>query len=478
MDDLVLPMVTSKSLVKWKPPQVNPSDIAIVYFTSGSTGKPKAVPQRHESIVNCILGSCNFLKLSKNCRCLQALNIGFDASLLMLFIPLSIGGTLVLPGEDIMKGFSKTDTWLVTPSMLQAVGGPEQYSCPKTIVVGGEPLSYTLAKKWSQAYNGQLRLINNYGPTETTIASHIEEVDLTLGSRVISIGRTIPNVQCYILDGALHLVPIGVIGEICIGGIGVCHGYLYDEQRSQDLFVANPYGPGLIYRTGDLGCWLPDGRVYCVGRKDDQVKIRGFRVELGEIEQVIRSQSATSNLENACVAYDRSNDALVGYVTPSNIDCELVLSALSSQLPSYMVPDHIIPVDKLPLTTNGKVDRQALLTNHPPGRVQSGQTSPSSLTTPTQQRLIAILCELFNLKQGEIRPLHDTFFTLGGNSISAMYFVSRCKANGIPLAMADINRRTTVAALAKCASEGAGEDNMNSISTECTHGPFSLTPVQ
>ncbi|KAJ1968277.1 hypothetical protein IWQ62_001341 [Dispira parvispora] len=143
-----------------------------------------------------------------------------------------------------------------------------------------------------------------------------------------------------------------------------------------------------------------------------------------------------------------------------------------------MVPDHIVSVDKLPLTINGKVDRQALLTNHSSERVQSEQISPSSLTTPMQQRLIAILCELFNLKQGEIRPLHDTFFTLGGNSISAMYFVSRCKANGIPLAMADINRRTTVAALAKCASEGAGEDNMNSISTECTHGPFSLTPVQ
>ncbi|KAJ1952920.1 hypothetical protein IWQ62_006113, partial [Dispira parvispora] len=279
VDDLTLSTVTSKSPLEWKPPYVKPSDIAMVYFTSGSTGKPKAVPQRHESIVNCILGMSEHMNLSKDCRCLQTLNIGFDPSILMMFIPFHVGGTLVFPGDDLIEGLSRTDTWMLTPSMLQVVGDPEQYKGLRTVLVGGEPLSHALAMKWSQAYGGQLKLINGYGPTETTVESHVEVVH-TRGSNLVAIGRTLPNVQCYILDDALHMVPVGVMGEICIGGIGVSHGYLNDEQRSREVFVPNPFGSGLLYRTGDLGCWLPDGRVYCVGRKDTQVKLRGFRIEL------------------------------------------------------------------------------------------------------------------------------------------------------------------------------------------------------
>ncbi|KAJ1968085.1 hypothetical protein IWQ62_001461 [Dispira parvispora] len=477
VDDLILSKVTDKSLLEWKPPQVNPSDIAMVYFTSGSTGKPKAVPQRHESIVNCILGMSEHMNLSKACRCLQTLNIGFDGSLLMLFPPLYVGCTLVLPDDDMIAGLSRTDTWILTPSMLQAVGDPEQYHGLRTVFLGGEPLSHALAKKWSQAYDGQLKLINGYGPTEATVESHIEEVVHTRGSNLIAIGRTIPNVQCYILDGALHMVPVGVIGEICIGGIGVSHGYLNDEQHSREVFVPNPFESGILYRTGDLGCWLPDGRVYCMGRKDTQIKINGFRVELGEVEQAIRSSSTTNTAENSCVVYDRSKGKLIGYVTPSNIDSESVLSALWERLPSYMVPDHIIPVDQFPLTSNGKVDQKALLTNHPPEKTRGSDVSYVSSMTPMERQLVSILCDMLPLNPEEVHSHRDTFFTLGGNSLSALHFVSRCRTNGIHLVLADINRQTTVAALARRASKSVGNVNTTLKSAEFTHGHFPLAPT-
>ncbi|KAJ1967319.1 hypothetical protein IWQ62_001936, partial [Dispira parvispora] len=477
VDDTILSATTSKSLVEWKPPHVKPSDIAMVYFTSGSTGKPKAVPQRHESIVNCILGMSEHLNLSKDCRCLQTFNIGFDGSLLMLFLPLYVGGTLVLPGDDMIQGLSRTDTWMLTPSMLQAVGNPEQYPGLRTIFLGGEPLSRALAKKWSQAYGGQLKFINGYGPTETTVESHIEVIR-TSSSDLISIGQTLPNVQCYILDDALRMVPTGVIGEICIGGIGVCNGYLHDEERSRDAFVPNPFGSGMLYHTGDLGCWLPEGRVYCIGRKDNQIKLHGFRVELGEVEQAIRNCSTTVTMEDACVVYDHNEGKLLGYVTPREVNSESVLSALWKRIPSYMVPDHIIPVEKFPLTSNGKVDRKALLTSHPPADTFAITVSPISSMTPLQRQLVSILCTMLKLNPSKVHLHRDTFFTLGGNSLSAMHLVSWCRADGIHLAMADINRRTTIAALADLAADRVEKIIMELQPPEFTHGPFPLTPVQ
>ncbi|KAJ1949306.1 hypothetical protein IWQ62_006755, partial [Dispira parvispora] len=274
----------------------------------------------------------------------------------MLFIPLYFGGTLVLPGDDLIEGLSKTDTWMLTPSMLQAAGDPEQYNGLKTVGIGGEPLSHALAKKWSQAYDGQLKFINGYGSTETTVASHFEEVVHTRGSNLISIGRTLPNVQCYILDNALHMVPVGVMGEICIGGIGVIHGYLNDELLSRDVFLPNPFEAGILYRTGDLGCWLPDGRVYCKGRKDTQVKLRGFRIELGEVESWC--ERLNFNIQQAVALV--VNKQLVVYVSPQSVDVDKVKESLRTTLPYYMVPTHIIPLEAIPKTRNGKVDRRAL----------------------------------------------------------------------------------------------------------------------
>ncbi|KAJ1656295.1 Nonribosomal peptide synthetase [Dispira simplex] len=478
VDDLSQPMVGSSVISDWNLPRVTPTDLAFVYFTSGSTGKPKAVPERHESVVNYILGVCDTLTLSPNCRFLQAMNIGFDSSLLELFTTFNTGGTVVLQSDDLVDSLGKVDACMLTPSMLQTIGEPSEYPYLRVVVTAGEPLPFSLAKKWCQTQNGQVLLFNTYGPTETVVTSHFEHVTVTHNNSLVTIGQTIPNVQCYILDDTLRMVPIGVIGEICIGGAGVCNGYLNDEQCSRDVFLPNSFGSGMLYRTGDLGCWLADGRVYYVGRKDNQVKIHGFRVEIGEIEQIIQNSFTMNTMENACVVYDHNKGNLVGYVAPSDVDSESVLSALWERLPPYMVPDHIIPVDKFPLTSNGKVDRKVLLANYPPKKARGTTVSSVSTMTPMQRQLVSILCAMLHLDPDEVHPHHDTFFTLGGNSLSAMHFVSRCKADGIHLVMADINRHTTLTVLAKRASERADKVMTDLQSAEFTHGPFPLTSVQ
>ncbi|KAJ1656969.1 putative NRPS-like protein biosynthetic cluster [Dispira simplex] len=410
--DLSQPTVDSFVTSDWNLPRIAPTNLAFVYFTSGSTGKPKAVPERHESVVNYILGGYDILTLLPNCRFLQAMNIGIDSSLSELFTTYYTGVTVVLQSDDLIDSLGKVDACMLTPSMLQAVVDPLEYPGLRVVVTVVEPLPFPLTEKWYQAQGRQLQLSNAYGPTETVVTSHFEHLTITPDNSLVTIGRTIPNVQYYILDDTHRLVPIGVIGEICIGGMGVCNSYLNDEQCSRDVFVPNTLGSGMLYRTGDLGRWLANGRVYCMGSKDNQVKLHGFRVELGEIEYAIRNSSTTDNMENACVVYDHNKGSLVGYVAPSDVDSELVLSALWERLPSYMVPDHIIPVDKFPLTSNGKVDRKALLANHSPENGRFTTVSPLSTMTPMQRQLIHTLCAMLHVNPDEVHPHRDTFFTL------------------------------------------------------------------
>ncbi|KAJ1969514.1 hypothetical protein IWQ62_000579, partial [Dispira parvispora] len=359
VDDLALQSVDNSVSSGWNPPPMTPTDLAVVFFTSGSTGKPNAVPVRHESVVNCILGWCDILNLSPRCRFLQAINIGFDCSLLELFTTFHSGGTVVLQSDDLAHSLGKVDACMLTPSMLQAVGNPSEYPNLRVVVTVGEPLPFSLAEKWSQTQDCQVRLFNGYGPTEAAVTSHSEHITAIRDDSLVTIGRAIPNVQCYILNDNLDMLPIGVIGEICISGIGVCHGYLNDEERSREAFVPNPFGSGLLYHTGDLGCWLPDGRVYYMGRKDNQVKLRGFRVELGEVEYAVYKasphvqQAVALVKQGKLVVYFASTDEQVVTITELH-------KCLSQSLPSFMVPDYVISIAEIPHNSNGKVDRKQL----------------------------------------------------------------------------------------------------------------------
>ncbi|KAJ1659578.1 Nonribosomal peptide synthetase [Dispira simplex] len=442
VDDLSQPTVDSFVTSDGNLPRIAPTDWAFVYFTFGSTGKPKAVPERHESVVNYILGGYNILTLPPNCRFLQAMNIGFDSSLLELFTTFYTGGTVVLQSDYLIDSLGKVDACMLTPSTLQAVGDPLEYPDLRVVVTAGEPLPFSLAEKWCQVQGTQVQLFNTYGPTETVVTSHFEHVTVTPDNSLVTIGRTIPNVQCYILDDTLRMVPIGVIGEICIGGMGVCNSYLNDEQRSRDVFVPNSLGSGMLYRTGDLGCWLTDGRVYCMGRKDNQVKMRGFRIELGEVESAV--YHANSHIKQAVALVKQ--DQLVVYFTSTNqreVSIVDLLERLSKALPSFMVPDYVVPIVEIPHTVNGKVDRKQLaaLTLDDLGdntaHIQYDLSPAEEIKFTSLRDLIKDILRLPDAHP----PIYpgSSFFKLGGDSITAIQLSARGKRElGLDLNVRDI----------------------------------------
>ncbi|KAJ1658725.1 Nonribosomal peptide synthetase [Dispira simplex] len=442
VDDLSQPTMGSFVTSDWNLPRIAPTDLAFVYFTSGSTGKPKTVPERHESVVNYILGGYDILTLPPNCRFLQVMNIGFDSSLLELFTTFYTGGTVELQSDDLIDGLGKVDACMLTPSMLQAAGDPLEYPNLRVVITAGEPLPFSLAEKWFQAQDRQVQLFNTYGPTETVVTSHFEQVTVTRDNSLVTIGRTIPNVQCYILDDTLRMVPIGVIGEICIGGMGVCNSYLNDEQRSRNVFVPNPFGPGMLYRTGDLGCWLTDGRVYCMGRKDNQVKLRGFRIELGEVESAV--YHANSHIKQAVALVKHGQ--LVVYFTSTNqqeVSIAGIHESLSQALPSFMVPNYIVLIIEIPHTVNGKVDRKQLAAltlddlDDNSAHIQYDLSPAEEIKFTSLRDLVK---DILRLPDGH-PPIYpgSSFFKLGGDSITAIQLSARGKRElGLDLNVRDI----------------------------------------
>ncbi|KAJ1969564.1 hypothetical protein IWQ62_000547 [Dispira parvispora] len=266
-------------------------------------------------------------------------------------------------------------------------------------------------------------------------------------------------------------MPVGIVGEQWLGGETVARGYLHREELARERFVDTPTW-GRLYRTGDLARWLPNGDVEILGRADNQVKVRGFRVELEEVERVILA--SVPDISRVCIAYDYEMKILMGFVTPEDANVDQVLNALQDRVPHYMVPNSIVPVPHFPLSHNGKTDRKALLAL--PRRNNAEQNA--HIFTPMETKLVTVLADVLKVNPAVVSPPKDTFFTLGGNSISAMRFVARCKNNGIHVDLVDINRQTTIAVLAKHAREGSDEPVTDIQSTEFTHGPFSLTPTQ
>ncbi|KAJ1661083.1 Nonribosomal peptide synthetase [Dispira simplex] len=482
VDDLSQPTVGSFVTSDWNLPRIAPTDLAFVYFTSGSTGKPKAVPERHESVVNYILGGCDILTLPPNCRFLQAMNIGFDSSLLELFTTFYTGGTVVLQSDDLIDSLGKVDTCMLTPSMLQAVGDPLEYPDLRVVVTGGEPLSFSLAEKWCQAQDRQVQLFNTYGPTETVVTSHFEQVTVTRDNSLVTIGRTIPNVQCYILDDTLRMVPIGVIGEICIGGMGVCNSYLNDEQRSRNVFVPNPFGSGMLYRTGDLGCWLTDGRVYCMGRKDNQVKLRGFRIELGEVESAV--YHANSHIKQAVALVKQGQ--LVVYFTSTNqqeVSIAGIHESLSQALPSFMVPDYVVPIVEIPHTVNGKVDRKQLAAltlddlDDNSAHIQYDLSPAEEIKFTSLRDLVK---DILRLPNGH-PPIYpgSSFFKLGGDSITAIQLSARGKRElGLDLNVRDIFHHQGILGALVVNVGQPSKSSMVSVNTGIDVTRYPCTPLQ
>ena len=310
------------------------------------------------------------------------------------------------------------------------------------VIFGGEALRPALLKEWKAA-RPEVKLINMYGITETTVHVTFKEIDDEhISSDTSNIGVPIPTTTTYIFDDELRLMPVGVPGEICVGGGGVCRGYLGRDELTRRKFVANPYRPEeTIYRSGDLGRLLPSGEMVYMGRSDDQVQIRGFRVEPGEVQSQLLTHPSIARAEVIAKTMHHGAVELVAYVVASgNVDVTELRTHVASSLPHYMVPSAFVFIDEFPLTPNGKIDRRAL---PEPDQMRpdlgAAFVAPS---TPTEEILASIWSEVLGLERVGVQ---DSFFELGGHSLLATQVTSRIRTVfNIELPLRNLFERPTV----------------------------------
>jgi amino acid adenylation domain-containing protein len=429
--------------------KILPQHPAYVIYTSGSTGVPKGVVITHQGIPSLAASQRERLKLTEESRILQFASLNFDASFWELLMALSAGATLVMP-EQQREGAALYELLVsqkVTHALLPVpvLASLEKFdTLPlQCLMNGGEALSGESVARWS----GGLHMINAYGPTESTVCATMTlPLSGSSNSSNPSIGSSIHNTRVYVLDSNLEPVPIGVAGELYISGAGLARGYLKRPGLTAERFFADPYAiePGTrMYRTGDLARWREDGMLDFIGRADEQVKVRGFRIELGEIETVLRSLPEVA--EAAVVLKEDASfgKQLVAYLVSSNgalPESAALRRRLSERLPMYMLPAVFMPMEKLPRSPNGKIDRDAL-----PALVwQSSKIRPPQ--SPEESALCAMFAEVLRLKQVGVE---DDFFALGGDSLSAMRLVGRvCSGFGVALSLRDFYSASTVVALA------------------------------
>jgi amino acid adenylation domain-containing protein/FkbH-like protein len=416
--------------------QLNISTETLVYllYTSGSTGKPKGVKMQGSALVNLLSWQEKEFH-NKHRRVLQFPSLNFDASFQDIFSTLCFGSELYLISADrridmgeVIKDIRKYKiTHLFIPFIV--LKNLAEYILPiydetfplQEIIVAGEQLKLTDDIKELMRKSG-LRLINQYGPTEAhVVSSYTIEPDSELPT-LPPIGKPIDNTQLYILNNLKQIVPIGIVGELYIGGVQVARGYLNKHELTAERFIDDPFSrkPGSkMYKTGDLARWFPDGNIEFLGRRDDQVKIRGYRIELGEIETLLQECPLVRQCAVLALDDNHSSKRLVGYVVPEgSFNREAIISYLKENLPEYMVPSLWVEMERLPVTSNGKIDRRNLPQPDANELVSDRYVAPNTLS---EIQLSRIWCEILNIQQAGI---HDNFFDLGGHSLLAMRVVS------------------------------------------------------
>ncbi|EPA0356023.1 non-ribosomal peptide synthase/polyketide synthase [Pseudomonas aeruginosa] len=456
--------------------ELNGENLAYVIYTSGSTGKPKGAGNRHSALSNRLCWMQQAYGLGVGDTVLQKTPFSFDVSVWEFFWPLMSGARLVVaaPGDHrdpaklvALINREGVDTLHFVPSMLQAFLQDEDVaSCTslKRIVCSGEALPAD-AQQQVFAKLPQAGLYNLYGPTEAAIdVTHwtcMEE-----GKDAVPIGRPIANLACYILDGNLEPVPVGVLGELYLAGRGLARGYHQRPGLTAERFVASPFVAGeRMYRTGDLARYRADGVIEYAGRIDHQVKLRGLRIELGEIEARLLEHPWVR--EAAVLAVDGKQ--LVGYVVLESEggDWRETLAAhLATSLPEYMVPAQWLALERMPLSPNGKLDRKAL----PAPEVSVAQAGYSAPRNAVERTLAEIWQDLLGVEQV---GLDDNFFSLGGDSIVSIQVVSRARQAGLQLSPRDLFQHQNIRSLALAAKAGAATAEQGPAS-----GEVALAPVQ
>jgi len=430
-----------------------PDNLAYIIYTSGSTGRPKGTMLNHRGLCNLCTVFSHDMNIGPGSRLLQFSSISFDASLAEIFPVLITGATLVLAKQETL--LSVTDlhelirrqqvTAATLPPSLLAMLSPDGLDTFQNVMSVGEACTADIVKNWSRGRN----FWNGYGPTEATIGATWGKVSLEGDDlKNISIGRVIGNKQVYILDRYLRPVPIGVPGELYLGGVGLARGYLNRPDLTAEKFIPHPFNGDVgerLYRTGDLARYLPDGNIEFLGRVDYQVKVRGFRIELGEIEAVLNSHPAIRMTAVIATDDQLGKKRLVAYYTLKD-ETESVPSVselrhyLEERLPDYMVPAVFMELEAFPLTASGKVDRKRL-PEPEAGRPELGQEYVAPRTA-TEELLDGIFSQVLGVDKVGI---HDNFFELGGHSLLATQLLSRVReAFQVPLELRDVFESPTI----------------------------------
>ncbi|MEO6230170.1 MAG: amino acid adenylation domain-containing protein [Ferruginibacter sp.] len=432
------------------------TDLAYIIYTSGSTGQPKGVQVTHANLLDYYFGLDKYTGVSQ-CKSFALVStIATDLGNTVLYGALLSGGLLHVFTKESVNNIEylheyfnteKIECLKIVPSHWKALSADDELLLPKKLLVfGGEALSHTIINQIRLSATN-CRIINHYGPTETTIGKLLHEVtNNRMYADTIPIGKPFSNTHVYILTKELKLCPLGVPGQLYIAGDGVAKGYHNQPLLTIEKFVTDPFdktGNKKMYGTGDIVKYLPDGNIAFIGRVDDQVKIRGYRIELGEIEAVLQQLEMVSQAVVLAKDDQQGNKRLVGYIVPKySFEKEEILTALKEKLPEYMVPAILVHLESLPLTENGKVDRKAL----PDPEAMAGDGQYVAARNEVEAKLAAIWEEVLEVEQV---GMHDDFFELGGHSLLAVRLVSAIrKAFTIEMPIGHIFDYPTVALLA------------------------------
>ncbi|MFJ8630141.1 amino acid adenylation domain-containing protein [Streptomyces sp. NPDC093568] len=428
---------------------IAPGQAAYIYFTSGSTGAPKGALCEHAGMLNHLQMKIDDMEMTNGTAevVTQTASQCFDISLWQFAAPLLVGGSVRIVDTDVLldvAGFldeivtGRVTVTQIVPSYLEVLlthleQHPRALGALRTVSVTGEALKYELVQRWFALYP-DIKLVNAYGATEVSDDTMHEVLDRVPDRDFVTVGRSLRNVNTYVLDEHLALVPLGSPGEIAFSGVCVGRGYINDEERTREAFVPDPFRPGTrMYRTGDFGRWLPEGRIEYLGRRDEQVKIRGFRIEIGEIENKLLGMPG---IREAAVVIDGTGDGprnLVAFFSgagsgaPSQARAasedgteqatERARHFLAGLLPEYMVPTYFHELERLPLTENGKIDKKALV--RLAGTLGHGGATYAAPSTPAEQRLAMLWAQVLGVPLERIGRA-DNFFELGGTSLAAV----------------------------------------------------------
>jgi amino acid adenylation domain-containing protein len=459
---------------------VSVDNLAYVIYTSGSTGQPKGVAIEHQSLANFIEVAVAKYALTDRDRFLQFASISFDTAAEEIYPCLVCGATLVLRTANMLDSFAvflqACQNWKLTVLDLPTAFWHQiikelvmmRLQFPKSlrlVVIGGEQVMPEIIKMWCAHISDSVLLINTYGPTEATVVTTMFRLSGTTSEEKLlastSIGQPIENTQVYILDKHLELVPIGVPGEIYIGGNGLARGYLHRPQLTQEKFITNPFSPEKstrLYKTGDLARYLSNGNIDFLGRIDSQVKIRGFRVELGEIEGTLSRHPHIQQAVVIATEDSQGNKQLVAYIVNNeeSSNSQQLRAFLQQELPTYMIPSCFVVLDNIPLTPNGKVDRKALPPVDGDFKRENEYIAPR---TASEEVIANIFATVLNVTAVGV---NDDFFGLGGHSLLATQLISRLRqAFDIEIPIKVVFESPTIVALDKLISElrmkGGGE---------------------